>query len=72
MASYDFLTPTRVKPGRQRSTIPQRGPENGRGDAKKIGCREEGRIRRNIYANGHYYDECVFGLTIDEFNETES
>ncbi len=40
--------------------------------AKKIGCREEGRIRRNIYTNGRYYDECVFGLTIEEFNETDS
>jgi RimJ/RimL family protein N-acetyltransferase len=35
--------------------------------ARRIGCCEEGRIRRNIYTNGRYYDECLFGLTIEEF-----
>jgi len=40
--------------------------------AKRIGCREEGRIRRNIYTNGRYYDELYFGVTREEFDENEA
>lgn len=36
--------------------------------AKRLGCQEEGRIRRNIYTNGRYYDELIFGLTKEEFD----
>lgn len=40
--------------------------------AKRLGCQEEGRIRRNIYTNGRYYDELVFGLTKEEFEKGET
>lgn len=40
--------------------------------AKWLGCQEEGRIRRNIYTNGRYYDELVFGLTKEEFEKGET
>lgn len=36
---------------------------------KKIGCKEEGRRRRNIFTNGRYYDELLFGMTREEFQE---
>jgi RimJ/RimL family protein N-acetyltransferase len=39
--------------------------------AKLLGCKEEGRIRRHIYTNGHYYDELIFGLTREEFDDLE-
>ena len=38
---------------------------------RKLGCKEEGRIRRSIYTNGKYYDELLFGLTREEFEENE-
>ena len=38
---------------------------------KKLGCREEGRIRSNIFTNGKYYDELYFGLTKEEFFDNE-
>jgi RimJ/RimL family protein N-acetyltransferase len=34
----------------------------------RLGCKEEGRRRRNIYTNGRYYDELLFGMTRDEFD----
>lgn len=37
--------------------------------AKRLGCQAEGRIRRHIYTNGQYYDELIFGLTREEFDE---
>ena len=37
--------------------------------AKRLGCREEGRIRRQIYTDGKYHDELIFGLTREEFDE---
>jgi RimJ/RimL family protein N-acetyltransferase len=37
-----------------------------------IGCREEGRIRRNIYTDGRYFDELLFGLTREEFDVAEA
>ena len=38
---------------------------------KKLGFKEEGRRRRNIYTNGKYYDDILFGLTREEFDEME-
>jgi RimJ/RimL family protein N-acetyltransferase len=38
---------------------------------KKIGCREEGRRKRNIYTDGKYYDELYFGMTKEEFKEND-
>lgn len=29
----------------------------------------EGRLRRHIYTNGQYYDELIFGLTREEFDD---
>lgn len=39
---------------------------------KKIGCRREGRRRRQIYTNGKYYDELLFGMTAEEFKQNDS
>jgi RimJ/RimL family protein N-acetyltransferase len=36
--------------------------------ARRLGCREEGRIRRHIYTNGRFYDEIILGLTREEFD----
>jgi RimJ/RimL family protein N-acetyltransferase len=36
--------------------------------AKRLGCTQEGRIRRHIYTNGRFYDELIFGLTREEFD----
>jgi RimJ/RimL family protein N-acetyltransferase len=36
---------------------------------KKLGCKEEGRRRQMVYSNGRYYDEILFGLTKEEFEE---
>jgi RimJ/RimL family protein N-acetyltransferase len=35
----------------------------------KFGCREEGRRRRMIYTGGQYFDELLFGMTKEEFEE---
>ncbi len=37
--------------------------------AARLGCHEEGRIRRHIYTDGEYHDELIFGLTREEFDE---
>ncbi|MDX1418236.1 MAG: GNAT family protein [Candidatus Promineifilaceae bacterium] len=37
--------------------------------AARLGCQAEGRVRRDIYTNGRYYDELIFGLTREEFDE---
>jgi hypothetical protein len=37
---------------------------DGKGD-------EEGKRRRQIFFNGRYYDEILFGLTREEFDENE-
>jgi RimJ/RimL family protein N-acetyltransferase len=34
---------------------------------KKLGFLEEGRRRRQVYMNGQFYDEILFGLTCEEF-----
>jgi RimJ/RimL family protein N-acetyltransferase len=37
----------------------------------KLGFVEEGRIRRNLFFNGRYYDDVLFGLTREEFDALE-
>jgi RimJ/RimL family protein N-acetyltransferase len=37
--------------------------------ATRLGCHEEGRIRRHIYTEGQYFDELIFGLTREEFDQ---
>ena len=37
--------------------------------AGRLGCQQEGRIRRHIYTDGKYHDELIFGLTREEFEE---
>ena len=39
--------------------------------AKRLGCREEGRVRRAFYTDGRYLDELLFGLTREEFDATK-
>lgn len=36
--------------------------------AQRLGCQQEGRIRRHIYTQGQYHDELIFGLTREEFD----
>ena len=38
---------------------------------RKLGFKEEGRIRREFFFNGQYYDDVRFGLTREEFDELE-
>ena len=38
---------------------------------EKVGFVKEGRIRRAIYTNGHYYDDLKLGLTVEEFIKNE-
>jgi len=38
---------------------------------KRIGFQEEGLRRRCVYMNGKYYDELLFGLTREDFEENE-
>ena len=38
---------------------------------QKLGFIEEGRKRRHLYMNGRFYDEILFGLTLEEFVENE-
>jgi RimJ/RimL family protein N-acetyltransferase len=38
---------------------------------RKVGFIEEGRRRRSVYTNGQYYDNLLFGLTREEFDENE-
>jgi RimJ/RimL family protein N-acetyltransferase len=39
--------------------------------AVRLGCQPEGRIRRNVYTDGRYYDDLLFGLTREEFDALE-
>lgn len=39
--------------------------------ANRLGCQAEGRIRRHIYTKGAYFDELIFGLTREEFDDLE-
>jgi RimJ/RimL family protein N-acetyltransferase len=34
---------------------------------KKLGCEQEGLCKQNIYINGRYCDEILFGLTKDDY-----
>ncbi len=36
---------------------------------KKLGCSQEGIRKQQIFTNGRYYDEILYGLTKDEFNK---
>lgn len=36
---------------------------------ESLGFKHEGRIRRAIYTNGNYYDEVIYGMTFEEFDE---
>ncbi len=38
---------------------------------RKLGFRDEGRRRRHLFLNGRYYDDLLFGLTREEFDEKE-
>jgi len=40
--------------------------------AALLGCREEGRVRRNVFTDGRFYDELLFGLTREEFEAAEA
>jgi RimJ/RimL family protein N-acetyltransferase len=40
--------------------------------AALLGCREEGRIRRDVFTNGGFYDVLLFGLTREEFEAKEA
>lgn len=37
-----------------------------------LGCQLEGRIRRNVFTDGRFYDELLFGLTREEFEAKEA
>jgi RimJ/RimL family protein N-acetyltransferase len=39
---------------------------------RKLGFVEEGRRRRNLFFNGQYYDDILFGLTREEFDAQET
>jgi len=39
--------------------------------AGRLECQPEGRLRRNIYTDGAFHDELIFGLTREEFDELE-
>jgi RimJ/RimL family protein N-acetyltransferase len=36
---------------------------------RKLGFVEEGRLRRHLFLAGEYYDELMFGLTVEEFRQ---
>jgi len=38
---------------------------------QKLGFKEEGRRRRGIYLNGQFYDDVLWGLLKEEFDENE-
>jgi RimJ/RimL family protein N-acetyltransferase len=38
---------------------------------QKLGFQQEGRIRRNIYLNGQFHDDLLWGLLKEEFEEDE-
>jgi RimJ/RimL family protein N-acetyltransferase len=40
--------------------------------AELLGCQPEGRIRRNVFTDGRFYDELLFGLTREEFEAKEA
>jgi RimJ/RimL family protein N-acetyltransferase len=34
-----------------------------------LGFQREGQVRRMVYTQGRYYDQLIYGLTVDEFHE---
>ena len=40
--------------------------------AELLGCQPEGRIRRNVFTDGRFYDELLFGLPREEFEANEA
>jgi RimJ/RimL family protein N-acetyltransferase len=36
---------------------------------ESIGFQYEGRIRRSVFTNGNYYDEVLYGMTCEEFDD---
>jgi len=38
---------------------------------QKLGFQPEGRLRRTVFSNGRFWDELLFGITIEEFSATE-
>lgn len=34
---------------------------------ERLGFQSEGRVRRTVYTQGLFFDECIFGLTAEEF-----
>jgi RimJ/RimL family protein N-acetyltransferase len=36
---------------------------------EQLGFQQEGRVRRKIFTRGQYFDEIVFGMTVEEFTE---
>ena len=38
---------------------------------QKLGFQSEGRLRRTVFSNGRFWDELLFGVTIEEFSATE-
>jgi len=38
---------------------------------ESLGFKNEGRIRRAIFTNGNYYDEVLYGMTCEEFDEID-
>ena len=38
---------------------------------QKLGFKQEGCVRRNIYLNGQFYDDLLWGLLREEFDENE-
>jgi RimJ/RimL family protein N-acetyltransferase len=39
------------------------------GMMKKLGCKQEGTVREEVFINGRYHDRLLFGLTATEYNE---
>ena len=39
---------------------------------RKLGFKEEGRLRRTVYTEGRYFDEVILGMTVEEFEELEA
>jgi RimJ/RimL family protein N-acetyltransferase len=37
----------------------------------KLGFKLEGRLRRMVYTNGHFYDELFYGMLAEEFDQTD-
>lgn len=38
---------------------------------KKLGCRQEGVVREEVFMSGKYHDRILFGLTAEEFHGME-